>query len=110
VTKTIKVYGTVWCRLTFGVREYLLNARLDYEFVDIDCDPQADAFVRTAGNGARRYPVVVSSGDVIVNPTVADLAQLVTAHEALRIPRRRRLSNDTRAGLINGPEPPHSGD
>jgi mycoredoxin len=93
VTMGIAVYGTVWCRLTFGVREFLMRARLEYDFFDIDRDPQAEAFVRTLGHGARRYPVVVMSGEVVVNPTMAELAGLVDALDTPRLPRRRRRSD-----------------
>ena len=35
-----QVYGTDWCRLTFGVREYLTNARLAYDYHDVDREPR----------------------------------------------------------------------
>jgi glutaredoxin len=80
VTTRIKVYGTDWCHSTFGVREYLLNARLDYDFFDIDRNPTADEFVRALGHGARRYPVIVLPDEIVTNPTVTELGQLLRAH------------------------------
>ena len=94
VTKTIKVYGTDWCRSTFGVRECLMNARLDYDFFDIDRDHNADAFVRTLGNGARRYPVIVFPDDIVTNPTVTELGQLLRAHGAAATASLRPLSDE----------------
>ena len=89
VTTRIKVYGTDWCHSTFGVREYLMNARLDYDFFDIDRDPSADEFVRALGKGARRYPVIVFPGEIVTNPTVAELGQLLRAHRVESAPRVR---------------------
>jgi hypothetical protein len=43
----IQVYGADWCSLTFGVREYLTNARLGYEYHDVDREPQAEELMLT---------------------------------------------------------------
>jgi hypothetical protein len=94
VTTRIKVYGTDWCHSTFGVREYLMNARLDYDFFDIDRDPNADAFVRALGKGARRYPVIVFTDEIVTNPTVAELGQLLRAHRVESEPRARPASGE----------------
>jgi mycoredoxin len=104
MTKAIKVYGTDWCRLTFGVREYLLIARIDYDFFDIDRDPAADAYVRAVGNGVRRYPVVAFPDEVVVTPTMADLVQLLRVHEAQPAPRRRRLADTGDGESASDPE------
>jgi mycoredoxin len=90
--RRIKVYGTDWCRSTFGVREYLMNARLDYDFFDIERDPSADAFVHAAGKGARRYPVIVFSDQIVTNPSVAELGRLLRAYRVEPIPRVRSQS------------------
>jgi mycoredoxin len=73
----IQVYGTDWCRLTFGVREYLTNSRVDYDYIDIDRDPQGDEFVRTINDGKLRYPVVVIAEQTVTNPTLADLGRML---------------------------------
>ena len=81
MTITIQVYGTDWCRSTFCVRGYLMNARLDYDFFDIYRDHRADDFVRAMGEGSRRYPVVVFPNETLTDPTVADLGRLLRDHE-----------------------------
>jgi glutaredoxin len=80
VTSAIQVYGTVWCRLTYRVREYLMSARLTYEFFDIDHDQKAHEFVLTAAEG-RRFPLVVVEDDVITVPTIPELQRVLDAHE-----------------------------
>jgi len=42
----IQVYGTDWCGVTFGVREYLTNSRIPYDYHNIEQDQDADEFVR----------------------------------------------------------------
>jgi mycoredoxin len=73
VTSDIQVYGTDWCGLTFGVREYLTNARLAYDFHDVDRDPAAHELMLAMTDGRRRFPLVVVSEYVLVNPSRADL-------------------------------------
>jgi hypothetical protein len=57
-----------------------MNARLEYDFFDIDRHPGADEFVRSLHGGARRYPVVVFHGEILTNPTVTELGQRLRAH------------------------------
>jgi hypothetical protein len=80
VTNEIQVYGTAWCRLTYRVREYLMNARLSYEFFDIDHDQKAHEFVLAAAEG-RRFPLVVVEHDVMTVPTIPQLQRVLDAHE-----------------------------
>ena len=74
------VYGTDWCRLTFSVREYLMNSRVDYDYFDIDRDSGADEFVRTMNDGQRRYPVVVVAEHTVTNPTPTELGNMLRDH------------------------------
>ena len=91
VTSAIQVYGTGWCALTYRVREYLMNARLAYEFFDIDHDQSANAFVLAATEGRRRFPLVVVEDDVMTVPTIPQLQRVLVAHDirSRRAPSRR---------------------
>jgi glutaredoxin len=80
MTISIQVYGTDWCSLTFGVREYLTNSGVDYDYVDIESDPSADAFVRTMNDGRQRYPVVVLAEQAVTNPTRTELERMLRDH------------------------------
>ena len=77
---SIQVYGTDWCRLTFGVREYLINSRVDYDYFDVERDPAADEFVRTANDGWQRLPMVVVEEQSVTNPTLTELDALLRDH------------------------------
>ena len=76
----IQVYGTDWCGLTFGVREYLTNSRLTYDYYDVDRDPLANEFVLAMNDGRRRFPMVVVQERIITNPTVAELRRVLDEH------------------------------
>ena len=91
VTSAIQVNGTGWCGLTYRVREYLINARLAYEFFDIDHDQKAQEFVLAATEGQRRFPLVVVEDDVMTVPTIPQLQRVLDAHEirSEREPSRR---------------------
>ena len=95
-TAIIQVYGTDWDRLTFGVREYLMNSRVDYDYFDIDRDPGADEFVRTINDGQRRYPVIVLAEQVVTNPTPAELGKMLRDHRVEPQPGPR--ANTPRTG------------
>jgi glutaredoxin len=79
---TIRVYGTDWCRLTFGVREFLMRSRVAYEYFDIDRNARADEFVRGMNGGTRRYPVVVIAEHAVVNPMLAELRAMLDQEAA----------------------------
>ena len=88
MTTGIQVYGTDWCGLTFGVREYLTRSRVDYDYYNIEHDSRADDFVLSMNDGRRRFPMVVVEERVVVNPTRADLQKLLDGHQADRERRR----------------------
>ena len=93
---SIQVYGTDWCRLTFGVREYLINSRVDYDYFDVERDPLADEFVRAVNDGRQRLPVVVVEDQSVTNPTLAQLDALLRDHrlEPRSRPGARRRQTD----------------
>jgi mycoredoxin len=98
MTSRVLVYGASWCRFTFGLRQYLLESRVDYEYFDIDNDPQAAAFVRTIGDGKLKYPVVVVDEETAVNPRFSELQQMLEMQDVVQRPRpagsaRRRLGD-----------------
>jgi glutaredoxin len=83
----IQVYGADWCGLTRGVREYLTNSRIDYDYFDVDRDDEAQQFVLAMNEGRRRFPLVVVQEQVVTEPTIAILHSVIGEH-ALRPPIR----------------------
>ena len=97
----IQVYGTSWCGLTFRVREYLMKARLTYEFFDIEGDPKAREFASAMTDGRLRFPIVVIAHQLVTEPTIAELQRVIDAH-AIR-PMRRRSRKDASLETITLP-------
>jgi glutaredoxin len=87
----IQVYGADWCGVTRGLREYLTNSRIDYDYFDVDRDDEAEQFVLAMNDGRRRFPLVVVQEQVLTEPTIAVMRRVIGEH-ALQpaIPRRLR--------------------
>lgn len=84
----IQVYGTDWCGLTFGVREYLTRCRVEYDYYNIEQDASAHEFVLAMNDGRRRLPMVIVEERILTNPTLAELRKLLDEHHVR--PGRRR--------------------
>lgn len=88
----IQVYGADWCGVTFRVREYLMNARLSYDFLNIEQDAEARQFVLAMTGSGLRFPVVVVEDHIVVDPTIAELQRVLESRAILaerpRSPRR----------------------
>ena len=70
----IVVYGTSWCGDCKRTRAYLDMHRIAYEWIDIDRDPNAAAFVEKVNRGFRSVPtVVLLDGSVLVEPSDREL-------------------------------------
>jgi mycoredoxin len=81
VASEIQVYGADWCGVTFRVREYLMKARLSYDFFDIEQDLEARQVVLAMTGGRLRFPVVVIEDDIVADPTIAALQRVLERHQ-----------------------------
>jgi glutaredoxin len=77
----IRVYGADWCSLTRGLREYLMNSRIDYDYFDVDRDHDAQEFILVMNEGRRRFPLVVVKEQVVTQPTIAVLRSVIDEHD-----------------------------
>jgi glutaredoxin len=84
----IQVYGTDWCGVTFGVREYLTNSRIPYDYFNIEDDRQADEFVVAMNDGRRRFPLIVVEERILTSPTLTELQEALDQHHVRPSPRR----------------------
>lgn len=74
--RDITIYGAPWCPDCRRVKRLLGELRLDYEWVDIDVDPDAEAYVRRRSSGKLVMPMVDLGGGVVLGaPTSAELAE-----------------------------------
>jgi thioredoxin reductase (NADPH) len=72
----ITVYGTDWCSDCKRTKKFLGEMRIQYEWINVDSDPVGMAFIEQAQHGGHNVPtVVVPGGQVLVEPTNAELAR-----------------------------------
>jgi len=72
---TVKVYGADWCKDTQHTREFLDRLGVAYEYVDIEQDPRAAAWVREHNDGTERKPTLDIAGQVLSVPDEHELTQ-----------------------------------
>ena len=69
----VKVYGAEWCEDTQHTREFLDRLGVLYQYVDIERDESAAAWVRAQNGGRERKPTVDIAGQVLTVPTDHEL-------------------------------------
>src|SRR4051794_26301281 len=73
----VKVVGSCYSRDTRRLLEFLARNRLPYRWIDVEEDASAEALLRRLGVGTEETPVVVWHGDVLRNPSNAELARVL---------------------------------
>jgi thioredoxin reductase (NADPH) len=72
---TIVVYGTTWCPDCKQAKQFLGDQRVPYQWIDIERDPEAMAYVEQVNDGQRIIPTIVCpNGTILTEPSNAELA------------------------------------
>jgi thioredoxin reductase (NADPH) len=72
----LTVYGTSWCSDCKRAKQLLGEQRVPYDFIDIDADAEALAYVQQVNEGKSIIPVIVfDDGSTLVEPSNAELAE-----------------------------------
>lgn len=83
--KPIKVYGADWCEDTTRTREQLDGLGVPYEYVDVEQDAAANAWITAQNNGKRKTPTVdLGGGKVLIEPTNEEMEAALRASGAVR--------------------------
>ncbi|MDB5173561.1 MAG: NrdH-redoxin [Phycisphaerales bacterium] len=69
----ITVFGADWCADTRHTRQHLADLGLDYRYVNIEEDPEAEDWVREQNDGAEKLPTLNVGGLVLSIPSDAEL-------------------------------------
>ena len=69
----VKVYGADWCGPTTLAREHLDELGVTYQYIDVEEDPAASAWVKQQNNGKEKKPTIDIDGDVVTNPSPTEL-------------------------------------
>lgn len=76
VMADLKVYGAPWCPDCRRAKTFLSEHRIEYDWIDIDQDPDALAYVEELQNGGRSIPtVILPRGNMLIEPSDEELAQ-----------------------------------
>lgn len=70
------LYGANWCPDCRNTKIFLGEMNVQYNWIDIDGNADANDYISSVNNGKRVIPtVVLGSGEVLVNPSNAELAE-----------------------------------
>lgn len=76
--KEILIYGASWCPDARRARRFLDEHKISHKWIDIDEDPDAEAFVRKANGGEIVIPVIVfDDGSHLIEPSNRQLVERV---------------------------------
>ena len=76
---SVKVYGADWCEDTRSAREQLDSLGVDYDYINIEDDAQAAAWVREQNQGKERKPTIKVGERVLSVPGAAELEEALGA-------------------------------
>jgi mycoredoxin len=71
----IKIYGNSWCGDTRRARSFFESNNIEYEWVDIEKDPEAAKLVEEINHGFRSVPTIVfPDGSTLTEPSTLELS------------------------------------
>lgn len=72
----IRMYGTNWCGDCRRAKQFFHDYGIEFDWIDIDRDKDAEQLVRQINHGNRSVPTIVfPDGSVLVEPRYLDLAK-----------------------------------
>ena len=72
---SLTVYGTSWCPDVKRIRALLDREGVEYSYVDVEADADAERRVRELQDGARKIPTIVwDDGTFLVEPSDDELS------------------------------------
>jgi thioredoxin reductase (NADPH) len=73
---SITMYGTYWCSDCKRAKQFFGDHRVPYDFIDVDGNPEAIAFIERVNEGNQQIPVIeFDDGDYLVEPSNRQLAE-----------------------------------
>ena len=72
----IKFYGTMWCSDCHRSKEFLDSHKIDYEYTDVDENPEFAKLITQINNGLQRVPTIIfPDGSILVEPTNKEISE-----------------------------------
>jgi glutaredoxin len=82
--KTIRVFGAEWCEDTHRTRAHLDALKEHYQYIDVDKDPAAEAWITQKNRGKRKTPTVDLNGEkILFEPTNEELNEALKEMKSL---------------------------
>jgi mycoredoxin len=78
-TAPIKVYGATWCHDTQDTVKHLDALGVEYEYLDVDQDPHAQAWVKDHNHGKQKLPTLDVGGQILSMPRTPELDEALRA-------------------------------
>ena len=72
---SVKVYGADWCPKTQQVLEFLSKNRVPHDYINVELDPAASAWVKRQNHGKEIKPTLDIGGKVLAEPSTAELRE-----------------------------------
>jgi mycoredoxin len=70
----IKIYGTTWCGDTRRAKQFFAENQIEYQWIDIDQDKDAEQYVLSVNNNCRSVPTILfPDGSILVEPSTMQL-------------------------------------
>jgi mycoredoxin len=79
----IRVYGTDSCPMTKASLIYLDSQAIPYEYIDIEENAEAAAWVRAHNGGKERKPTIEIGRQILIEPSDEELEDSVRSHGLL---------------------------
>jgi glutaredoxin len=77
------VYGADWCGMTRRTLAQLEDLGVDYEYINVEQDEQASAWVKEQNEGKEKKPTLKVAADVLCAPSNAELERILRAHQLI---------------------------
>jgi glutaredoxin len=80
----VEIYGADWCVDTQQTRRHLDSLGVAYQYINIEQDQQASAWVKQQNEGKERKPTVKIGQQVLAEPTDPELERALRQEGLLR--------------------------
>ena len=80
----VVVYGADWCEDTQHARQFLRQLHVAHDYVNIEQDDDARAWVKEQNGGREKKPTIKIDGEVLKVPDDMKLVDSLRAHGTIR--------------------------
>jgi len=74
---SVKVYGADWCHMTTDTLNCLKRLNVQFDYINIERDKQAAAWVREQNHGKEKKPTLDINGRVLTEPDDDELEEVL---------------------------------